>query len=231
MDYFGFGQRSGNTGQQNFALFGRSCPQAVVERRLLPGTVESVGDLVEPVLEQVAVGVHGHGRRRMSEHLLDDLHVGSGGDRQARRSVPQLVRVKTRDPDRRSGGVEVPAAEDGRAQRRAAADPGEDELVGRQRLEVRRQLVNEEAWQRDLTPLVGLGCAPDQALALHDGDGLGDDGSATLEVDPARAQRRHLAEADTGVGEEEDSKAVRLVGPLGVRAVLARVRGVSALPS
>jgi hypothetical protein len=32
----------------------------LVDRRLLPGTVASVGDLVEPVLEQAAVGVHGH---------------------------------------------------------------------------------------------------------------------------------------------------------------------------
>jgi hypothetical protein len=47
------------------------------------------------------------------EHLLDDLHIGTSGDGQARRGVPQLVRVKSRNPDGSGSGIEVGAAEDG----------------------------------------------------------------------------------------------------------------------
>jgi hypothetical protein len=58
------------------------------------GGVHRGGDLVEPVLEEVTVGVERHGRRAVAEHLLDDLHVGAGGDREAGCGVPELVGVQ-----------------------------------------------------------------------------------------------------------------------------------------
>lgn len=82
------------------------------------------------------------------------------------------------------------------------------------------------AW--DLSALVRRGRSPDRSLALHHRDGLGDHGASPLELDPNGAQRGHLTEADVGVGEEEDSEAVGLVGALDVRPMLARVRRVAA---
>ena len=44
--------------------------------------IHRVCNLVEPVLEQVAVGVEGHRRRPVTKHLLDDLDVRAGRDRE-----------------------------------------------------------------------------------------------------------------------------------------------------
>ena len=68
----GLGQRWGNTRQQ-------TSPRP----RRFAGPIHRVADLVEPVLEEVAVGVERHRRRAVSEHLLDDLDVGAGRDREA----------------------------------------------------------------------------------------------------------------------------------------------------
>jgi hypothetical protein len=43
--------------------------------------VETVGDLVELVREQVPIEVERHGRGLVSEHLLHDLHVRARRDR------------------------------------------------------------------------------------------------------------------------------------------------------
>ncbi|HET6561335.1 MAG TPA: hypothetical protein VFG72_05620 [Marmoricola sp.] len=53
--------------------------------------IEGITGLVEPVLEEVAVGVERHGRRAVAEHLLDDLT--SAPDAIARLAVvPERVR-------------------------------------------------------------------------------------------------------------------------------------------
>jgi hypothetical protein len=57
-------------------------------------------------------------------------------------SAPALVRVQPRDSDGRGRGFEVTATEDGGTQRRAAADPGEHEVVGRQQGQVGRELLD-----------------------------------------------------------------------------------------
>jgi hypothetical protein len=69
--------------------------------------VHGVSDLVEPVLEEVAVRVQRHRRRErrrresswvgplaVPEHLLNDLDVGSGGDGEAGRGMPELMRMQ-----------------------------------------------------------------------------------------------------------------------------------------
>jgi hypothetical protein len=45
--------------------------------------IHRVGDLVEPVFKQMAVRVEGHRGRPVTEHLLYDLDVRTGRDRQA----------------------------------------------------------------------------------------------------------------------------------------------------
>jgi hypothetical protein len=60
------------------------------DSRSAPCRVESVRDGVETVLEEVSV----EERRRRGlepEHLLHDLHIGSGRDRKTRCGVPELV--------------------------------------------------------------------------------------------------------------------------------------------
>jgi hypothetical protein len=59
--------------------------------------VHRIGHDVQAVTEQVAVEVERHGGRLVPEHLLDHLDICAGRDRQRRRGVPQLVRVKTGD--------------------------------------------------------------------------------------------------------------------------------------
>jgi hypothetical protein len=55
------------------------------------GCAETVGDVVETIVEEVAVLVERHGRRLVSEHLLHDLDVGAGRDGQAGGGVTELV--------------------------------------------------------------------------------------------------------------------------------------------
>ena len=86
VDDFGLGQHSGNS--------------SGARRR------HRLGHLVQPVAEEVPVLVQRHRRRGVPEHLLNDLHVGAGGDGQGRRGVPQFVGIQARQPDRRRGLVE-----------------------------------------------------------------------------------------------------------------------------
>ena len=58
--------------------------------------VEALGNLVEAVLEQVPVEVERHCGRLVSEHLLDDLDVGSCGDRQRGCGVAETMGVPAR---------------------------------------------------------------------------------------------------------------------------------------
>ena len=54
------------------------------ERADGPRGVHRVGHDVEPIAEKMAVLVERHHRGFVAEHLLDDLHVGTASDRQAR---------------------------------------------------------------------------------------------------------------------------------------------------
>jgi hypothetical protein len=47
----------------------------------------------------------------MAQHLLDDLHVGAGGDREARRRVAEDVWGDALEADLLGCGIEVPVAE------------------------------------------------------------------------------------------------------------------------
>jgi hypothetical protein len=67
--------------------------------------IHRLADFIEPVIEQVTVGVGRHGRRAVPEHLLDDLDAGAAGDREAGRGVPELVRVEVRNTDLPGGGT------------------------------------------------------------------------------------------------------------------------------
>jgi hypothetical protein len=53
----------------------------IFSRRSSDG-VQAVRDVVQLVGEQVPVQVQGHARRGVPEHLLDDLDVPAGRDRQ-----------------------------------------------------------------------------------------------------------------------------------------------------
>jgi hypothetical protein len=90
------------------------------------------------------------------EHLLDDLDVGATSDRQACGGVPELVRIQVRDPDG-SGGRTERRAERADPQRLAVADAGEDQVVRLPVGDVAGELGREEARDRNLAPLVGLG--------------------------------------------------------------------------
>ena len=53
--------------------------------------IHPIRNSVEVVFEQVSVRVEGHRGRGMSEHSLDRFGVGSGTDRDASRSVPEVM--------------------------------------------------------------------------------------------------------------------------------------------
>nr|WP_238384812.1 hypothetical protein [Ornithinicoccus soli] len=226
VDHQGVGQHSGNSriglGNSVGALAGSLLGRGA-------GQVHRVGDLVEPVVEQVTVGVHGHRRRGVAEHVLDDLDIGTGRDRQARGGVPQLVRMQAGKSDRPRGRIEAAAAEDRRPHRAAAPDPGEDQLVGCLAGDVRGQVLDQEPGNRDVAALMGLRGPPHQPLALDHGDRLGDQGTPAHQVEPADRQRRHLAEPDAGVGQEQHHEPVGLVGALVEPPVLAHLRWPAAL--
>ncbi|MFN8194695.1 MAG: hypothetical protein U0R80_10490 [Nocardioidaceae bacterium] len=196
--------------------------------RSRPRAVKRVADLVEAVLEEVAVGVQRHGGGGVSEHLLDDLDVGPRGDGQAGGGVPQLVRVQVGNADRRRGRPEADP-EGAHPQRLSGADAGEDEVLLPLAREVAGQLGGQEPGDRHLAALMGLGSAPHQALAGDRCHRLRDDGPVAAEVEPADLERGHLTEADACVGEEQDDEPVHLVGAGVVGRVLARIRGVTAL--
>ena len=124
--------------------------------RCVAGPVHRAADFVEPVFEEVAVGVEGHGRRAVSQHLLDDLDVGSAGDGQTRGRVPEFVRVEVGYADGPGSRVER-RAEDAHPQRLAVADAREDQVVGLLAMEVACEIGGEELRGGDLASLVGLG--------------------------------------------------------------------------
>jgi hypothetical protein len=137
--------------------------------------------------------------------------------------------VQAGKADRSGGCVEVTATEVGRADRAAAADRRKDQVRRRLALHHRREQFGEEVREWNLSSRVGLRCRPDEALPLHDGNGLGDHRPASWQIEPADLERSHLAEPDTGVGQEQDDEAVGLAVSLGVGTMLAECRGIPAL--
>ncbi|GAA4739721.1 hypothetical protein GCM10023350_25110 [Nocardioides endophyticus] len=124
------------------------------------GCVHGIADLVEAVVEQVTVGVQGHRRGGVAEHLLDDLHVRAAGDGETGGGVAELVWVQARDADGPSSRTEL-FAERAHPRRLSAPECAEDELVGSLVRDVTLKLINQEGWDRDLAALVGLGRSPD----------------------------------------------------------------------
>lgn len=106
--------------------------------------------------------------------------------------------------------------------------PGNTRSSGPLASDVSAQLGYEEWRQGELTALMGLGSAPHQAMSLHRCDGGDDRGPVPVQVDPVDTKGGHLAEPDTGVGEEQNDETVGLVGPGVVARVLARLTRVAA---
>nr|WP_235503528.1 hypothetical protein [Aeromicrobium sp. Root344] len=189
--------------------------------------VHRVGDLIEAVLKQVAIRVEGHRRRPVTEHLLHHLDVCTGRDREGSCRVPQLVRIEIRNADRlRSWPEHFPEAR--YPQWVAAADACEHEIVRLPAFEMLGKIIDEETRNRHLTSLMRLGGTPHHAEALHRRDRLGDHGTTLLQIDTPHAQRRHLPEADTRVGQEQDDEAIHLIRALVVSSMLADLGRVAA---
>jgi hypothetical protein len=83
----------------------------------------------------------------------------------------------------------------------------EDEVARLLALSLRREGGAEECRERDGAPLVALRSANDGVPSDFDGI-LGDDDSASREVDVADAERGDLTPAETGVSEEQDQSFV-----------------------
>nr|WP_246161768.1 hypothetical protein [Aeromicrobium ginsengisoli] len=147
------GQHSGNS---RLSALGSACQ------------IHRVGDLVEAVLEEMSVRVEGHRRRAVAEHLLHDLDVSTGRDRQRRGSVAQLVRVQIRNADGRRCHSEG-FAEHADPQCLATANSSEDEVFRCLAGDVPGEVVDEEPGDRHLATTMGLRCAPDETVALDGG--------------------------------------------------------------
>src|SRR6478672_5446477 len=125
--------------------------------------------LVEPIAVQMAVPIERHRGRRMPEHLLHDLHVRAGRDRQGRRGVPQRVRRDSVEASRPYGPVEDDVAEVLQSEQ-AALGRGEYEVVWCLARGQLGDVLDDEAWDRHGADLMGLRCAED-CSSLHLGDG------------------------------------------------------------
>lgn len=53
--------------------------------------LETKRNVVQVVFEQICVGVQGHGGGGMPEHSLNGFHIRARGDREACRSVPEVM--------------------------------------------------------------------------------------------------------------------------------------------
>ena len=134
--------------------------------RCVAGPGHRLADFVEPIFEEVAVGVEGHGRGAVSQHLLDDFDVGSASDGQTRGGVSEFVWVEVGYADGPGCRAER-GAEGAHSQGLAVADAGEDQVVGRFAVEVTCEVGGEELRDGDLASLVGLGSSPDQPQTLN----------------------------------------------------------------
>ncbi|NEK86033.1 hypothetical protein GCU60_09700 [Blastococcus saxobsidens] len=175
----------------------RGCPR---------GGVHPVGQRGQVVVEQAGVHVQRHGRRGVPEHPLDALDGRAAGDRERGGGVPQVVRGDVAQPGRPDRRIEDSPTPVPQPQHRAAGR-GHQQVVALLARAVAGQGLGEGRGQGHGPPLMGLRCAELQPPADL-GDRFGDGESAPEEVDPAHPQGGHLAEAQSGVGEQSDDVPV-----------------------
>ena len=121
-------------------------------------------------------------------------------------------------------GRELPAAEVA-ATEHAAVRADEHELVALAAFASTCERSGQELGERDRAAAVRLGRAPDE-LTARSGDRLGDLEPTAEHVEAPDLERRHLAPAESGVGEEQHDVAVlaatrREVADLGVGEIAA----------
>jgi hypothetical protein len=143
----------------------------------------------------------------VAEYPLHSLDVGTGGHRQARGGVPQLVRHQAVQPHRGGGPVEAGPTEDPVPEHSPAAQAAEDQVVRRPVVQVPAQLVGEEGGEGHRAAFIALGGAPGQHAVDLD-DGLGHLDPPPLQVDPLDLERSQLAPAQPAVGQDEHHEAV-----------------------
>ena len=146
-----------------------SCPR---------GDVETVGDVVQTVVEKVPVLVESHRGGLVAEHSLDEFHVRARGDREARSGVPKLVRVQARHV------IDAAAVDDAfrflveqlPPQTTVAIATRADPLLPLSRLRSRGELLELRAADLRLSPdeadaflnqVMGLNLSPDHVTALE----------------------------------------------------------------
>jgi hypothetical protein len=125
--------------------------------------------------------------------------------------VPEQVRVQAGDADG-LGACAEPQPEGADPKGCTVADPVEHQVAGPLARHMRTELVDEEHRDRDLSALVALRGAPDHALTAQRGHRLGNDRSLPSQVEAGDPKGGHLAEADAGVGEEQDDEPIHLIG-------------------
>ena len=154
----------------------------------------------------MAVLVERHRRGLVPEHRLHDLHIGPGSDGESRCGVAQLVGVEAREYRSRWRAVKRGAAEAATAAQPPRSPAKTKIPVGACPLRARRGRRRRKARDRHFALLVTFR-RPERHRA-HRRHGLGDQRAAAKEVDPAHAQRGHLAEPEAGIGEEQDDEPV-----------------------
>jgi hypothetical protein len=97
--------------------------------------------------------------RIMAKHLLHDLDVGPGRDRETRRCMPQLMRCQAVEPGSGRRCVEMVATKVEVAQD-AAMPTGEYQLARYLPYDVPGKIAREKCWHRHRSPLVRLRRAP-----------------------------------------------------------------------
>ena len=88
---------------------------------------------------------------------------------------------------------------------------GKHQIAGSLPGQVVRQLVGQEAGDRNRASLMGLG-RPDDHPTVYFGDRFDDLDPASGQVDPAGGQGHELAPAEAGVGQDSDERVVRRTG-------------------
>ena len=123
--------------------------------------------------------------------------------------MPELVRVEARDADPLGGGGQGGALEPLRAQH-LATPTSEREVVAHLAHHVIRQIVDQEAGQRDLAALVSLGGPEHWPTAGDQRHRLSHQHSAPQEVDATDSERCGLAEPEAGIAQEQHQQPVVL---------------------
>jgi hypothetical protein len=106
--------------------------------RAFGGFIQSVGNRIQVVIEQIGINIERHGRRRMPEQPLHRFHIRAGGHRQRRGRVAKLVRYETGESDLSGGTIKARSPEDAIAQHSPATCAGKREIVARTADDMRR---------------------------------------------------------------------------------------------